>query len=309
MKRIQFSLILVLSFVAFVFMACSTKPSASGGGSTEDGGGTGGGGNGALFKVDIEGLKPIEATFTVTPPSNSVTYALGVMTKKKYEAEKAKGDAKNPPEGIFSHDCSWYKVLAGSGGDWKKIAKEQGYYKTGEFSDSMLAGKYVSYDDIRPESDCVVYCYLINETSEKPDSEVFVHEFKTPAQQPSEINLSAKITKAYINGVEADITASNEDPYVVCFAGKKFFDWYATGDGHQKGFTTKDAAYKLLGDFVTGNVPFPTFSGSRKITPSDVRGPHGEGNEAYLVIFAFDTENGVRSEVKYSLFTTTNVEP
>ena len=322
MKKLQASLVVVLAFVAFAFMACQQNQGknnqgsggqGSGGGQGGQGGGggqggSGGGGNSSnvTFNVQITELKPIKGNFTITPSDDNVTYAVGVMTKKKYEAEKAKGDAKKPtPLGIFAFDKSWYQLAAGTGGNWKEKAKELGYYKTGKTSDCFVGPEYIAIMDIRPETECVLYYYLIKETSDVPDSEIFTHEFKTPANTPSQNNLTANITKKYSNGVDVKITTTNSDTYAVYIARKRFLDWYIDGMGKAKGFTLTDAAYKLVADGMKYGLTVPVFTWDKELKPKDVLIPEvGAGKEYYLVYFVYDEENGVRYEVKKEAFTT-----
>ena len=314
MKKVKFSLILALSFVTFVFMACQMQGKGLKGKDTPGEGGGGGGGtpSGVTFDVQTNNLKCISGNFSIIPSNDEVTYAVGVMTKKKYEAESLKGDKKDPPVGIFSFDKSWYQLLAGQGGDWKAKAKEAGYYKTGVTSGSIVSPENINILDIRPNTECVIYYYLIKETSEVPDSEIFVHEFKTLPENLSTNTLEAKIDRAYSNGVRATITTTNDDSWFAFIARKKFLDWYLPGgSGEAKGFTLKDAIYKeISGRSSEGAPPLRTFNGNLTITPGNVIAPWGEkdGEEGYLVICVYDGENGVRSEPKYYPFTSTSVK-
>ena len=77
MKKVKFSLILALSFVTFVFMACQMQGKGLKGKDTPgEGGGTP---SGVTFDVQTNNLKCISGNFSITPSNDEVTYAVGVM--------------------------------------------------------------------------------------------------------------------------------------------------------------------------------------------------------------------------------------
>ena len=46
------------------------------------------------FDVKVIDLKPIKGTYLITPSNDEATFAFGVMTKQKYDAQKAIGGKK-----------------------------------------------------------------------------------------------------------------------------------------------------------------------------------------------------------------------
>lgn len=268
------------------------------------------------FEVTLNKIFVINANFTIKPPNDSVTYAVGCLTKEKYEKQKAIGDEKDPPEGIFSYDKSWYQFLAQQAGGsttWQSVAEEQGYYKTGTYTADVLGVEYINIEDMKPETPCILYWYRIDKDSDNPTSEIFTKEFTTLPQKPSANQITTKIEEIYNNGIKAKMTTTNTDKYFVGFCYLKTLESYLPGGkAYTKGFRLKDMAARLVASAMSEaaqhDKEITLHSGNKTITPDDIKTPSGTQKEFYFVYFPCDLENGITDNIKYNKFKLTDKE-
>ncbi|MGP1437571.1 MAG: hypothetical protein ACTTKH_00695 [Treponema sp.] len=314
MKKI--SLFIIFSFLVLSFIACRTGNNSNVNDDDESGGGTDIENNGEqiTFNVTVNDLSPIKGRFRVEPSKDGVTYAMGIMTKKRYEAEKAKGEKTAQQEGVdtkfamYFFDRSFYAGVAKTLGlTWKEFAKLQGYYKTGVVEGDIVSPAYINAGDIRPDQDFIIYWYLIDEKSNLPKSEIFTKEEKTP-KAPEKISndLVANITTHSAQGLKFTMTApsGNTNKYVFVVTRKSYFEWYKPDNPANKDKLNKvDCMYNLLKDGVHGTKILRTGSGSGSYILSEVDMPDfGRDTEGFLLYCYYDEQNGILSDVKEVLF-------
>lgn len=273
------------------------------------------------FDVKVIDLKPIKGTYLITPSNDEATFAFGVMTKQKYDAQKAIGDKKNPPEGIFSFDKGWNQQLAQTGESWQEAAKRNGYYKTGVQSGEIVSGDCINPMDIRPNLDCVVYYYQISETSEKPDSEIFIYEFKTPPIEMitlGENDIALEVSNAYWKAyddcsLDAKITLTGNaagKTVIVYVMRRGFLEWYINAEqfGKKKPDGTFwkpiDAIYKVTSEWIRDNKALPIYTGDQLTIKIQNEKLSMDDNEkaAALVVALYDKDSGVLSVPKWKFF-------
>lgn len=268
------------------------------------------------FEVTLNKIFAVNANFTIKPSSNEITYAVGCLTKTKYEQEKAKGDSKDPPLGIFGYDKTWYEFVASTlpeGTTWQQAADTHGYYKEGDYTTNVLGGEYINMQDLKPETPCIIYWYRINRDSDKPTSEIFTKEFTTLAHKPSENQITGKIEEIYKNGIKVNMTTTNNDKYFASFCYVKTLEAYLPGGkAYQKGFRLKDMATRLVADAMSNatqnNTEITLYTGNKTITPNDIKTPQSNQKEFYFVYFPCDLENGITDNIKYEKFAITDKE-
>ena len=262
------------------------------------------------FEVNITNIKGVNADFSILPNKEGISYAFGIMTKAKYDKKKELGDAQNPPLGVFASDKAKYKQLADASGgtlkSWQEAAKANNFYKTGEQKGKVVDAGFLDLEDARPSTKCVFYYYLIKESDDKPQSEIFTKDFEFASESLSENKVRCEIKETYTNGVKADLYATNEDSYFVTICTEGLVKWYTEGAGVAQGKTLKDMAYKLIATAES----YQTFSWGTTVTPKKINAGKPEnctaGTTYYLVWFVYDAENGVRSDVWLKGFTSSD---
>ncbi|MGP1438814.1 MAG: hypothetical protein ACTTKH_07065, partial [Treponema sp.] len=301
--------------VALVLAGCRQGAGSKTGEDDDDDSSGGGTNNSVTFRVDVYDIKPIAAKCVIEPSDDTVTYAFGIMTKKKYEdaIDRTTKDGKDPKLAAFYHDKSWSEFQKKNYGfpTWQAAAKKDGYYKQGKQDvDNVVSSGYIYKGDIAPETECLVYWYLIKETSEVPESEIFIKPFKTTAVTPSTNVLNLTVTKAYKNGVDVSVTATNDDIYTIVIGTKKNLEWYLASNK----YNLTDWAKKIVADFEGSaeNAKVPLFhgAGTKNIDHSAFKGflqdNTPSGSEFSILYFVYEPETGIRSDVKHVEFTTTS---
>ncbi|MGP1438291.1 MAG: hypothetical protein ACTTKH_04390 [Treponema sp.] len=261
------------------------------------------------FNVSVSNIRPIAASFSIEPSNGTVTYAFGIMTKAKYDdaIASAKKDGKDPKLATFYHDLSWNKHLQSvlHYSTWQEAAKREGYYKKGaQEVENVVSQGYIKKDDIAPETECIAYWYLIKETDEMPDSEIFIRQFKTAEIQPSTNKLTLTVTKAYKNAVDFKVTATNDDSYTIVIGSKKNLDWYLNSSK----YTLTDWAKKIIVEREAVGYNVELFNGDKDFYGFKSFNYGNMGSEFAILYFVYDHDNGIRSKVNYVIFETTSEE-
>ena len=336
MRKPIISLMLCVTFLAVTFMSCNqgTKgrtpvPNPGQGNTNEPGNNNAPALQHFDATVAVDNLKALNGTYTITPKDPDKTYAFGVMTKVRYEAEKAKGDKKDPPEGIFSFDKAWYAYLGSlSQQTWKEAAKKNGYYVSGLSSGVLLReGEqgHISPLYMKPGTECVIYYYQISETADAPESEIYEFPFTTANVERITLgkdDIKIETSNAFWKksddcGVDVKVTltgAAEGKSYVVYVTpDRRFYQWYvhnvakgwiepATG----KAITMDDAVYKCITSSVESRKPLPFYIGNQdKIEIKNHNFPDDpdKAPERYVLLALYDEENGVLADPVWHKFT------
>ena len=222
------------------------------------------------LEVDFEivALEKTSATIKIVPKDPTMRYYYYAMTREKYKTESSRTEA-----GIYGFEKSWFMFLseANPGKTWQEL-----------FLD--------------PDSAYVVYAYDLNEKAEQV-GEVKTMEFTTKSSEKKNVTFDVRIENIYLDGVDALIKPSTNDKYSVTIQKKKFVDFY-----REKNMEYKMAKMIIEADLSNEFTPY-LVQGEFKLTP-EYRRATMKDTDYYIVVFAYDEENGVGSDLTYVPFHT-----
>jgi len=272
MKKITFTLVVIL----ILFAGCKKKEAAE---------------PKATITITVTQTKSNDVTFTTECSDPNVTYYVYGMTKAKYDVESVYS-----ADSIMGYEKSWYEMVAGSTGQtWYEVMLT-------ECVKGKQSFEFTGFTPIiEPETELVIYAYGINDKGERT---TYIHtcNVTTAEMNVSDNQITATITNTYSNGVDADFTTTNNDTYYISLQRKSYVDYFQS-EGHTLG----EMAADLLTDELSYGVTIPLQSGNHSITPEEYscKSPN---TDYYLIYFAYDNENGRRSEVHLVPFHTADKE-
>lgn len=225
--------------------------------------------------------------FTTNCSDTSITYYVSGMPKSKYLRESTYS-----ADSIMGFEKSWFEFVSQSYGQpWYQIMLSQCVKGTQSYDFADFS--YV----MDPESDYVIYAYGINDKGERI-TYIYTCEVTTADMVVSNNEINVNITKTYSNGVDATITTTNNDSYYISLQRKSYVDYFQ-GEGHTLG----EMAVDLISAEISSSGTIPLLRGNQTITPAEYSCKF-KNMDYYLIYFAYDQENGRRSDVHLVPFKT-----
>ena len=243
------------------------------------------------LEVDFEivALEKTSATIKIVPKDPTMRYYYYAMTREKYKTESSRTEA-----GIYGFEKSWFMFLseANPGKTWQELFLED-CTKGAATLKLPKPGCLLTLD---PDSTYVVYAYALNEKAEQV-GEVKTMEFTTKSSEKKNVTFDVRIENIYLDGVDALIKPSTNDKYSVTVQKKKFVDFY-----REKNMEYKMAKMIIEADLLNEFNPY-LVQGEFKLT-REYRRATMKDTDYYIVVFAYDEENGVGSDLTYVPFHT-----
>ena len=243
------------------------------------------------LEVDFEmvSLGKVSATIKITPKDPNMRYYYYVMSQEKYKQESSRSDT-----GIYGFEKSWYDFVAQQYPDktWQELFLAD--CTKGATTLKLPKSGYLLTMD--PDSTYVVYAYALNDKAELV-GEVCTKVFKTKSSEKKNITFDVNIENIYANGVDALIKPSTNDKYHVTVQKKKFVDFFKNKNQEYQ------MAKKIIEADLTEGFPQYLVQGEFKLTPQ-YREASQKNTDYFIVIFAYDEENGVGSDITYIPFHT-----
>ena len=243
------------------------------------------------FEVDFQivTLEKTSATIKIVPKDPTMRYYYYAMTQKKYQTESSRTEA-----GIYGFEKSWFMFLseANPGKTWQELFLEDCTMGPA----TLELPKPACLSTLDPDSTYVVYAYAVNDQAEQVGG-VKTLEFTTKSSEKKNIKFDVRIENVYMNGVDALIKPSTHDKYSVTVQKKKFVDFY-----REKNMEYKMAKMIIEADLLNNFTPY-LVQGEFRLTP-EYRQAFMKNTDYYVVVFAYDEENGVGSDLTYVPFHT-----
>jgi len=244
-----------------------------------------------VINITVTQTKSNDILFTTECSDPNITYYVYGMTKAKYLQESSYS-----ADSIMGYERSWYELVAGSTGQtWYEVM----------LTECVKGKQSWTFTDftpiIEPGTELVIYAYGINDKGERT-TYICTLNVTTAAMNPSSNQIAVTITDVYSNGVDADFTTTNNDTYYISLQRKSYVDYFQTA-----GHTLGEMAADLLADELSFSGAIPLQSGNHTITPAEYS-CKSANTDYYLIYFAYDRENGRRSEVHLEPFHTASAE-
>ena len=243
------------------------------------------------LEVDFEivALEKTSATIKIVPKDPTMRYYYYAMTREKYKTESSRTEA-----GIYGFEKSWFMFLseANPGKTWQELFLED----CTKGPATLELPKPGCLSTLDPDSSYVVYAYAVNDQAEQVGS-VKTLEFTTKSSEKKNVTFDVRIENVYMNGVDALIKPTTHDKYSVTVQKKKFVDFY-----REKNMEYKMAKMIIEADLLNNFTPY-LVQGEFRLTP-EYRQAFMKNTDYYVVVFAYDEENGVGSDLTYVPFHT-----
>lgn len=242
---------------------------------------------GLTFNIEEVSNDGIECSVKVTPSNGESFYYVDMISK--YLAEKKWGGVN----GLYDMDVKWWNFLAeNNGNDWKDVMAERVYSGEKTFHSRDNLHKKMLYWD----HDYYVYYYGIDKATGNQTTATQVMNLHTKKPTPSDNQFNFTMNQIYKDGVDANITTTNNDPYIILCDRKRYVDQFVNKTD-TLGVPAMDyMIFELLDDTNT-----QIYNGNTHITRETLN-PRRPNHDYYIIIAGF--KNGLTTEVKLIPFKT-----
>jgi Bacterial surface proteins containing Ig-like domains len=248
----------------------------------------------AKFEISVTNITATNADVNIKITNQEQKYYYYILTKTRYDEICADERYQDDVHPVVAFDKAFAKAIAGMyGTTWQE-----------EFALMLTAGdKALKLNETislgRHETDYIVYAYAVDNEM-NVSSEFTTKEFKTSKPKPSNNTITATIEAIHTNGVTANFTVTNpNEEYFITLQPESFVLSY----DENPEVDDNDMAYAVLEAVKVNSGYIPLHKGNTTIEP----GPGymaKPGSKYYILYFAFDYENGIRSEIYRMPFTT-----
>lgn len=242
----------------------------------------------------------IDATIKVTPNNENGDKYYSAFVIPKVDWIKRGGE-----EGIHDWQKSWWKRDGEA--QFHEYMMEELF--KGEKVFNMVAD--FKFSLLKWDCDYVFYTYGVDTITGDKNTDIIIHEFHTSkASTQSSNNITVTLGNITHEEVEAIISTSNNDQYMVRCGTKTYVQWYQNQhpDSLVGGQPPMDAMiYNLINNYYDktlyeeGEGRFPLYRGDKQFDRNDqiLMSPN---RDYYMILVGFD--RGVTSEIKLVPFTT-----
>lgn len=237
------------------------------------------------FTITLGEVTPVKATYTITPSSNDFEYYHFLVSQESYDLIEVQYGS------FYDHDRAWWTAMTeyGGGMSWQDYMKQ--LVTTGEktFESSSIIA------NLKPNSRYCIYTYAIDTKTAKPTTEITELWFDTPKVGASANELDIVSVTPETNAFVVNVTATNNDPYVVTFQTNESFKDLVSRLG------SEEAAVDKMIDTQTGYGGYGAMvhQGSKAVRLENLKA------DKEYVVFVFGYEYGARTTAYRKYISTT----
>ncbi|MDD7258411.1 MAG: hypothetical protein PUH24_09140 [Prevotellaceae bacterium] len=164
--------------------------------------------------ITLGEVTPAEAMYTIKPSSNDFDYYQFIVSEDSYNLIKEQYGS------LFEHDKAWWTAMAeySPGSTWEDVMKQQVVKGEDTFESSAIISS------LKPNSRYCIYAYGIDTNTAKVITDVAELWFTTPQVKMSDNVLEITNVNPEKEAFVVNVTASNNDPYVVTFQTAESFN-------------------------------------------------------------------------------------
>lgn len=243
------------------------------------------------FIIDISDISALDATVTLTPPDDEMTYVFDVYSLHQYETIEKNG-------GVIEHNFAFWKQF---GDDSFQTDLKTGITKT-NVADNKEPGPF-------PGMTYVATCFGIDR-NKNVTSPLKAVKFELKGSTPSDNKITFKEIEITQKGIAGEITTTNADGYYLSVQRRRYVDSYRDQEKNDptkliEGLSpTHYMIYRALGaDLKYGTLDELILHGNITLK-DDYFGAKSPGREYVLIIVGMDKEKGLCTEPIYHYFKT-----
>ncbi|MDD7318238.1 MAG: hypothetical protein SOZ80_08895 [Prevotella sp.] len=233
-------------------------------------------------------VTPTSASYTITPSSDDFKYYQFIVSQSTYDLIMSQYSGS-----LFNHDKAWWEAQAEySGATWKDILKQQVTSGTQTFESASIISS------LKPKTRYCVYAYGIDTETAEMTTDIVEYWFETPDVAMSDNVLEIVSVTPEVYAFTVNVTATNNDPYVVTYQRASSFNNLVAQEG------SEEAAIDKMIDVQTsyGGYGSMVHNGSQTVRLENL-----DSNTEY-VILAFGYDSGKRT-TEYKKYLSTTDEP
>lgn len=227
---------------------------------------------------------PDHATYQIVPSSDELNYYQFMVSEESY------GIIKDQYGTLTDHDQAWWSNLASGneGVTWQDVMRQSVSKGTQSFDSNDLI------KPLMPNTRYCIYAYGIDPETAKVLTDVTELWFTTPGVEMSKNELDIKSVTSGPDGLTVEMTATNDDPYVVTYQTYESFKKKVTDEGSEEAAVDKMISVQTK----YGGYGSMVHTGSQKVLIPNLK------DQTEYIVLAFGYKYGVRTTKYYRYITT-----